>query len=149
MKKIGIIGSRRRNTKQDFEQLREVFLSIYEEGDVIVSGGCKQGGDKFAEEIAEELGLTIDNEGLIIHYPDKSKLDPEKMKKNPRWAYAEINYGRNTLIAQDSDVLLSVVASDRKGGTEDTIKKATKMGKTIILVEDKSTPEDFDPLDIT
>ena len=48
------------------------------------------------------------------------------MKKNPRWAYAEINYARNTLIARDADELIAVVAEDRKGGTEDTIKKFLK-----------------------
>ena len=137
MKNIGIVGSRRRDTEEDFKACEKAFLSIYEEGDCIVSGGCPKGGDKFAEIIAKKINLPKEN--LIIHYPDKTKLDPEKLKKNPKWAYAEINFARNTLIAKDSDVLIAVVASDRKGGTEDTIKKADKMGKKIVLVD----PNDF------
>lgn len=129
MKRIGIIGSRRRDSKEDLELLRKSFLSIYENGDLITSGGCGRGGDAFAEILAKEYDIPIK-----IHYPDKSKLDPEKLKKNIKWAYAEINYARNTLIARDSDVLICVVSPDRLGGTEDTIKKAEKMGKKIILV---------------
>jgi hypothetical protein len=42
---------------------------------------------------------------------------------------------RNTDIAKDADVLIAVVAADRTGGTEDTIRKVQKMGKRVILVE--------------
>jgi len=142
MKKIGIVGSRRRNSKEDYEALKRVFLDIYKEGDEIVSGGCPLGADHMAEILSKEYNIPIK-----IHYPNKSKLDPEKLKKNAKWAYAEINFARNTLISQDSDILICVVASDRKGGTEDTIKKAEKMNKTIVLVP--IVPEDdFDPYSI-
>ena len=119
--KIGIIGSRRRDTKADLAIVTNALYDIFMKGDVIVSGGCKKGGDKFAEIIAEELGAQI-----IIYLPDRSKLDPDKMKKNPKWAFAEINYARNTLVAKNSHCLIACVAPDRKGGTEDTIKKFLK-----------------------
>lgn len=144
MKSIGIVGSRRRDSPEDLEACRKVFLSTYEKGDTIVSGGCRLGGDRFAEIFAKQYNIPIK-----IHYPDKSKLDPVKMQKSPRWAYAEINYARNTLIARDSDILICVVASDRRGGTEDTIEKAIKMNKKIILVEIPTTPiDEFDPYSI-
>lgn len=141
MKKIGIIGSRRRNTKEDLELLRKIFLDTYKNGDIIVSGGCPLGADHMAEIFAKEYNIPIK-----IHYPDKSKLDPEKCKKSWKWAYAEINYARNTFIAQDCDVLIALVHSDRKGGTEDTIRKAEKIGKSIILVS--QIPDNFDPYSI-
>jgi predicted Rossmann fold nucleotide-binding protein DprA/Smf involved in DNA uptake len=146
MKTIGIIGSRRRDSVSDYKETLKIFNATYEDGDKIVSGHCAKGGDKFAEIIADKLGLTESNGGLILHRPDKSKLDPEKMKKNPKWAYAEINFARNTDIAEGSDVIIAVVADDRKGGTEDTIKKAIKMGKEIVLVPEAPL-EDFDPLE--
>ncbi len=65
----------------------------------------------------------------IIHYPDKSKLE---VKTN--WAYSKICYERNTLIAQDSDILIACVSPDRKGGTEDTINKYLKMGKDKLVI---------------
>ena len=124
---IGIVGSRRRDSEADYKLCEEAFLKIYKEGDIIVSGGCRQGGDRFAEIIRDKFKVPME-----IHYPDKSKLDPVKMEKNIKLAYAEINYARNTLIANDADVIIAVVAPDRKGGTEDTLKKAK--GKPVILV---------------
>ena len=118
MKKIGIVGSRRRGDHSDFFLLKEKFKEIYEEGDTLVSGGCPKGGDAFAEELAKEGGLTI-----TIHYPNWNAF------------HRGAGFVRNTKIAEDCDVLMALVASDRKGGTEDTIEKATKLGKKIIVIE--------------
>jgi len=41
---------------------------------------------------------------------------------------------RNTYIARDSDVLIACVADDRIGGTEDTIRKYLKTGKTNLII---------------
>ena len=136
MKKIGIIGSRRRDTLPDYKACCEVFFSLYEEGDIVVSGGCPQGGDKFAELIAKDLGLTEENGKLILHLA-KWRVDGKYIRA--------AGFIRNTYIAEDSDVIIAVVAEDRKGGTEDTIKKAEKMGKTIILVDPLEI--EYDPLD--
>lgn len=129
MKRIGIIGSRRRAEQEDFDMLVNCIKSIYEDGDIFVSGGCKTGGDRFGEILAERMGIL---DSMIIHLPDKSAL-PENPK---RWDFAKINFDRNTLIARDSDVLVAIVAPDRKGGTEDTIKKFKKMYplKEVILI---------------
>jgi predicted Rossmann fold nucleotide-binding protein DprA/Smf involved in DNA uptake len=133
MKTIGIIGSRRRNTKDDFQLLRKIFYAIYEAGDKIVSGHCPKGGDAMAEVIANELGLTEENGKLILHLPEWDKYGKGA------------GFVRNTYIAEDADILIAIVAADRKGGTEDTIKKANKMGKKVVLVPQIST-DDFDPL---
>jgi predicted Rossmann fold nucleotide-binding protein DprA/Smf involved in DNA uptake len=122
MKKIGIIGSRRRDSAEDMELCRKVFNELYEDGDIIVSGHCPRGGDRFAEVFAKELNLTEKNGKLILHRPD--------WEANGKAA----GFVRNTFIAEDSDIIIAVVAADRTGGTEDTIKKAIKMNKKIILV---------------
>ena len=57
-KKIIIIGTRKRDTDEDFQVVWESFRKYYEDGDIIVSGGCKLGGDRFAEVIASRMGLT-------------------------------------------------------------------------------------------
>lgn len=115
---IGIVGSRRRNSNKDFIKVKEALVSVYRRGDTLVSGGCPKGADRFAEIIACTASIPIQ-----VHYPDRNKLDPKLPK---RVAFAKINYDRNTLIAQDADILIACVASDRKGGTEDTIKKFLK-----------------------
>lgn len=115
---IGIVGSRRRNTSEDLSLVREAFSRVYEPGDFVVSGGCKKGGDRFAEIIAAEFGIR---ESMLIHLPDQSLIDPDK---HPRYEYGRVCKLRNTLIARDSSkVLIACVALDRTGGTEDTIKK--------------------------
>lgn len=117
MKKIGIIGSRRRSSKEDFDICEKSFLEIYQQGDEIVSGGCPKGGDRFAEILAKEYQVPIK-----IYYAQWDKLG--------RGA----GFARNTDIARDSDVIIALVADDRTGGTEDTIKKADKMGKSLIIL---------------
>lgn len=125
--RLGIVGSRRRNTFKDKNKLRSLLIKAKElhKDLCLVSGGCSKGADRFAEELSVELNIPI-----IIHYPDKSKL-PENYQN---FHYAQIAYERNTLIAQDCDVLIALVAPDRKGGTEDTIKKTLKLEKKVILL---------------
>jgi predicted Rossmann fold nucleotide-binding protein DprA/Smf involved in DNA uptake len=133
MKTIGIIGSRRRNTKEDLDACRTVFKSIYEKGDRLVSGGCPKGGDFFCEIFAKEYDIPI-----RIH-----KAEWDKYGK-------AAGFKRNTYIAEDADVLICVCHADRTGGTEDTVKKAEKMGKTIIIVPpiEKDSNKEFDPLEL-
>jgi hypothetical protein len=119
---IGIVGTRRRNSLYDKEQIKKELLKILEEySDVkICSGGCSRGGDYFAEELSKEFKLEIK-----IY-----KADWHKFGK-------AAGFIRNTDIARESDILIACVAPDRKGGAEDTIKKFKKFhpdGK-VVLVE--------------
>jgi len=106
--KLGIVGSRQRNSMADKGILMKRVLDL--KPGMIVSGGCKKGADKFAEEIAETLGIPI-----TIFYP---KTGNARHMGDVVRAY----YARNKLIAQNSDHLIALVAPDRKGGTENTIK---------------------------
>ena len=117
MKVIGIVGSRRRNNSWDYKECFDVFNEVYEHGDTLVSGGCPKGGDHFAERIAKAKGLSI-----TIHFPDWNRLS------------RAAGFARNTLIANDCDVLIAVVTQDRTGGTEDKIEKCISQGKKIYLV---------------
>lgn len=125
-KKIIIIGTRRRDTNEDFAQVWKEFCKYYEDGDIIVSGGCQKGGDRFAEIIAKRIGANEYNGQLIIHLPK----DPPK--GSPYYMWAKSKYERNTLVADESEentIVLACVSPDRKGGTEDTLKKIRKRGK--------------------
>lgn len=124
---IGVVGSRRRATEEDMQLTIDTFFEYYSKGDRIVSGGCELGADRFAEVIASDHGITI-----TIHYPRQEDLDKALLAHNPRAAWAKINYARNTLIAEDCHILIALVAPDRLGGTEDTIRKAIKLGKEVI-----------------
>lgn len=116
---VGIVGSRRRNEDADFALVARALKQFMEVADrhdqkvILVSGGCPVGADKFAETLAERLDLDI-----IIHQAD--------------WKVGRhAGFLRNTDIANDADILIACVAEDRKGGTEDTIKKfCKKLGLT-------------------
>jgi len=119
MKKIGVIGTRLRDTFLDYKAVQEKFYEIYEDGDWLVSGGCPKGGDRFAEKMALKYGMPI-----LIFYPNWRKYSKGA------------GFIRNTFIAEHSDIIIACVAEDRTGGTEDTIKKFLKDHdeKDLILV---------------
>ena len=117
MKVIGIVGSRRRDTPNDYTQVKAAFDRVYEIGDTLVSGGCPKGGDRFCEIIADRENIPIS-----VHLAEWNKYGKSA------------GFKRNTYIAQDADVLIACVAADRKGGTEDTIRKYLSMGKTQLIL---------------
>ena len=128
MKIIGIIGTRRRDDSSTLSLIGEKFFEIYEKGDWICSGGCEEGGDRFAEKIAKDHGIPI-----IIFYPAWRDLDAPGavIRRNKYGEYnANAGFDRNTPIAHTSNVIIASVASDRKGGTEDTLSKFRALGKT-------------------
>jgi hypothetical protein len=106
--KIGIVGSRRKDTKEDYEKVLLEFTKRFIEGDTIVSGGCPKGGDRFAETISHRYNIPI-------------KIYPANWKLGKSAGFL-----RNSDIAKESDILIACVAENRKGGTEDTIKKFIK-----------------------
>jgi hypothetical protein len=118
MKKIGIIGTRKRNIRTDYQLVHDAFFEVYEEGDWIISGHCPVGGDAFAEKIAYDYGIPI------LLFPPKKKIRKEF-------------FARNTLVAENSDMIIAclvrphesidLVLKRQSGGTEDTIKKFVKM----------------------
>lgn len=116
MKVIGIVGSRRRNKSTDLRHVEEAFFKVYEDGDEIVSGGCRFGADSFAEYIARQHEIPI-------------KIYYAKWKKLGKVA----GFERNPLIARDAQVLIACVAPDRMGGTEDTIEHFGTKGELIIV----------------
>lgn len=111
--RIGIIGCRARDSFKDYMLVCETVLKLQERIEItdIVSGGCKKGGDRFAEIIAHELKIIP-----TIFYPQCSK-------NSPKYIYREEAFKRNWKIAQNSDILIALVSKERTGGTEDTIRK--------------------------
>jgi len=135
MKTIGIIGSRRRDSHIDFKACEKVFLSVFEDGDELVSGGCPKGGDRFCEILAKKYQATIK-----IYYAQWNKLGKGA------------GFARNSYIARDSDILISVCSEDRTGGAEDTVKKFLKKNGEdklyLVPIQPQENDEDFDPLNL-
>lgn len=117
--RYGIVGSRKRIDKKSVED----FIKTLNTEDIVVSGGCA-GVDLWAEEAARRLRIKV-----LIFLPD---LPPNG---SPRYEFTKAFYARNLLIAENSDILHAFVTSDRKGGTENTIKYAKQLGKKIVIHE--------------
>ena len=114
-KVIGVVGTRKRDGPKDFLKVFKKFKSLYKKGDSICSGLCPEGGDRFAVIIAD-----------IYKLPKKKRLwFPADWEKYGNSA----GFIRNTPIAETSDIIIACVAKNRKGGTEDTIKKWKKFHK--------------------
>lgn len=118
---VGIVGSRRRDGFDDYAVISDALVKLVARHDtpiVIVSGGCRQGGDRFAKILSDKFRMEITE-----HLPDKNSF---RQLPQP-WRATRQNYERNTLIARDArDYLIACVSLDRTGGTEDTIKKWIK-----------------------
>jgi len=116
--KLGIVGSRRRNSAEDYILLIERVKAL--KPTMIISGGCGEGADHFAEKIAKDFGIPI-----LIYHPQLLRLEDYK-----RWEVIEAMYARNEQIAMASEALIALVAEDRKGGTENTISYFKKCKPT-------------------
>ena len=116
-KVIGIVGSRRRHSKNDFILVEQAFLDIFTSDDIICSGKCPTGADHFAEILANI-------------YEVDTLFYPAKWKRHGKAA----PFIRNEQIAKASDVLIACIAQDRTGGTEDTIEKYKKLGKVKLIL---------------
>jgi predicted Rossmann fold nucleotide-binding protein DprA/Smf involved in DNA uptake len=115
--KYAIVGSRKRTDRQTVVDL----VGRLPSGSVIVSGGA-DGPDTWAAEEAEARGLQT-----IIHLPEGGP-------SATRWAATEKFYARNQKIVDDADCVFALVDPSRKGGTEDTIRRATRKGIPVTIV---------------
>lgn len=120
--KVGIIGSRSRDSEDDFIEAEISFcklifaltdksvLEVYEEV-LIISGGAKQGGDRFAEIIARKYSCPI-----LIYHPNHSL-----------GGIAGYLF-RNKLIADNSDYLIACI--DKESKTAGAISTLNRFKKT-------------------
>ena len=110
MPKIGIVGTRRMNDYKRFKELIEPVLTNIKI-DAIISGAAK-GIDSLAKRYANEMKINY------IEFPPG--------KKSPLI--------RNTKIAFNSDILIALPDS-QSTGTYDTIRKAKKFNKQVIIIK--------------
>lgn len=115
--RIAIIGSRHRQDRLTVEQ----FVAGLPPDTTVVSGGCR-GVDTWAEQAARRRGLPV-----AVHRPDLTGT-------RCHGEIARRYHARNQDVVDDADRVVALVAPDRRGGTEDTIRRAQRAGKGVTIL---------------
>ena len=131
--KIGIVGSRRYENKQKIKDFIFKLKQQYGENTIIVSGGAKNGADRYAKKYALEFGLQYEeyppfHETKSLYCP----LPEIRYGKN----YSVKNYhARNKIIAGTSDYIVAFIPNGiNSTGTDSTLKYAKKFNKKTVII---------------
>lgn len=117
VRRVAIIGSRQRTDRETVTRL----VRNLGPGVIVVSGGC-EGPDQWAAEEARAIGLEV-----VEHLPDLSEC-------RQRFEFTKRFYERNQRVVEDATEVFALVAPNRKGGTEDTIKRARKANVPVTII---------------
>lgn len=129
MTRFAFVGSRRfPNEELVRHHVQGVWFDSNEHE--IVSGGAK-GPDAWAEDEANKIGLKTWI--FPAKWQEQCHDGCVKWSKNGYAYYPHAGFIRNQLIVDNADVIYAFVMPDRTGGTEDTIKKAMKANKQVVL----------------
>ena len=118
-----------RKIKDTLFQLKQKFGNEL----IIISGGAKDGADKFARKYALEFGIKY------------KEFNPAHTTKNLYSAMSETYYSkpyhvsqfhhRNLLIARDCDVMMAFIPNgERASGSMSAIKSAKKLDKRVTII---------------
>ena len=131
--KIGIVGSRRYENKK---KIKDFIFKLKEEhgtDTIIVSGGCKDGADRYAKKYALELGLQYEEyppfhevHNLFCPLPESRYGKPYSVK---------YFFARNKIIAGTCDYVVGFIPDGiEANGTMNTLQYAEKFKKKTIII---------------
>ena len=132
--RVAIIGSRRYENKKKVKDFVFKLKQNYGDNTIIVSGGCRQGADKYAKKYALELGLQYEEyppfhevHNLYCVLPDTRYDKPFSMRNF---------FVRNKIIAQASDYVVAFIPNGVEAkGTNNTLQYAKKFDKKTIIID--------------
>ena len=131
--RIGLVGSRLYENKKKIKDF--IFKLKQEHGTdtIIVSGGCKDGADKYAKKYALELGLQYEEYPPFHEVHNMYCTIPESRYSKP---YSVKNFfARNKIIAGTSDFIVAFIPEGiESDGTFSTLNYAKKFDKKRIII---------------
>ena len=131
--KIAIVGSRRYENKKKIKDF--IFKLKQEKGETttIISGGAKDGADKYAKKYALELGLQYEEYPPFHHVHNLYCPLPESRYGKPysvRYFHA-----RNKIIAGTSDFIVAFIPDGvEANGTKNVLEYAKKLNKKRVII---------------
>ena len=98
-----------------------------------MSGGCKQGADKYAKKYALDFGLQYE-EYPPAHQPHNLYCSLPANRYGKEYSIKHF-FVRNKIIASVSDMVVAFIPEGIKSnGSLDTIKQAKKQGKKVKII---------------
>ena len=131
--KVAIIGSRRYENKKKIKDFVFKLKNEYGDKTIIVSGGCKQGADKYAKKYALELGLQYEEyppfhevHNLYCSLPESRYDKPFSMRNF---------FARNKILVGTSDFIVAFIPKGvEANGTMNVLEYAKKLNKKRIII---------------
>ena len=131
--KIAIVGSRRYENKRKIKEFIFKIKKEFGDNTTIVSGGCKDGADRYAKKYALELGLQYEEyppfhevHNLYCTMPS-SRYGKDFNMKN--------FFARNKIIAGTSDFIVAFIPEGvEANGTKNVLEYAKKLNKKRIII---------------
>ena len=131
--KIGIVGSRKYESKRKIKDFIFRIKEKYGEDITIVSGGCKDGADKYAKKYAIEFGLQYE-EYPPAHHPHNLYCVLPESRYNKDFSMRNF-FVRNKIIASVSDFIVAFIPNGVEAkGTISTLEYAKKLDKKRIII---------------
>ena len=133
MMKVALIGSRRYENKKKIKDFVFKLKQQYGDKTIIVSGGCKQGADKYAKKYALELGLQYEEyppfhevHNLYCSLPESRYDKPFSMRNF---------FARNKILVGTSDFIVAFIPKGvEANGTMNVLEYAKKLNKKRIII---------------
>ena len=131
--KVAIVGSRRYENKRKIKEFIFKLKNEYGEKTIIVSGGAKQGADRYAKKYALELGLQYEEYPPFHEVHNLYCTISANRYSKP---YSVKNFfARNKIIAGTSDMVVGFIPEGvESNGTMSTIRYAEKLNKKTIII---------------
>ena len=131
--KIAIVGSRKYENKKKIKDFIFRIKEKYGEDVTIVSGGCKDGADRYAKKYSLEFGLQYE-EYPAAHQPHNLYCSLPANRYGKEYSVRHF-FVRNKIIANVSDMVVAFIPEGVKSnGALDTIKQAKKQDKKVKII---------------
>ena len=131
--KVAFIGSRRYENKKKIKDFVFKLKQQYGENTIIVSGGCKQGADRYAKKYALELGLQYEEYPPFHEVHNLYCVLPES-RYNKDFSMRNF-FVRNKIIASVSDFIAAFIPDGvEENGTNSLLEYAKKLNKKRIII---------------
>ena len=131
--KIGIVGSRRYENRKKIKDFIFELKKKFGNNLVIVSGGCKDGADRYAKKYALELDIHYEEYPPFHVVHNLYCVLPERLYG--KQYHVSYYFVRNKQIAKNSDTVVAFIPEGIvSNGTNSTLTYAEKFNKKTVII---------------